>query len=105
MIIPIHGLRYYHFLKPKDGELIFLVKEKDNIYDNQAIAAYNTQNEKIGYVSAKTKSNQKVYSIMKNDIYCGTVWTTAPNQILVKLEIPNNTPPNKKSTKKGANLK
>ena len=42
---------------------------------------------------------------MKDNVYLGEVWSTAPNQILVKLEIPNNTPPNKKNTKKGAKLK
>ena len=55
MIVPIHGLKYYHFLKPQNGDLIILVKEKDNIYDNHAIAAYNTLSEKNWICKRKIK--------------------------------------------------
>ena len=40
MIVPIHGLKYHKFEMPKLQDNLIIVKEKDNVYDEQAIAAY-----------------------------------------------------------------
>ena len=86
MIIPIHGLQYYQFEQPIIGDEIFLVKERENLYDSLAIAAYNKHNQKIGYISKKNCYNEKVYSKMKAETISALVWLVAKNQILVEIE-------------------
>lgn len=86
MIVPIHGLKYYSFSRPQIDDFVILVKEKDNFYDDMAIAAYNSKKEKFGYVSAKSSKNRKVYSKMLEDEFLGKVWAVYQNQILVELD-------------------
>jgi hypothetical protein len=92
MIVPIHGLRYYNFAMPQIDDFVTLVKEKNNIYDYMAIAAYNSKNQKFGYVSAKSSKNQKVYTKMLGDEFLGKVWAVYQNQILVELDFQTNLP-------------
>ncbi len=80
---------------PPLGEQILLVKEKSNLYDEKAVAAYNSMKEKIGYVSAKSSQNAKVHSRMEEEEIRGQVWAIFPNQILVEIELPKNPPPKK----------
>lgn len=86
MIIPIHGLKYYQFTQPLIGDEIRLVKEKDNLHDPMAIAAYNKLNQQIGYISAHSTYNQKVYTRMLEESVNGTVWSIGRNQILVEID-------------------
>jgi hypothetical protein len=92
MIIPIHGLKYHQFKQPIIGEEVTLLKEKDNIYDSMAIAAYNRSNQQIGYIGAKNQYNKKVYSKMLSESTIGVVWAIFPNQILVELDFKKKMP-------------
>jgi hypothetical protein len=65
MIIPIHGLKYYEFCQPIIGEEVLLLKEKDNLFDPKAIAAFNNLNQQLGYIGARSNYNKKVYSKWK----------------------------------------
>ena len=94
MILPIYGLKYHKFTMPQIGEKLLLVKEKNNLFDENAVAAFNYMNEKIGYVSAKSSRNAKIHSRMKEDEINGRVWAIFPNQLLVEIDIPKNPPPN-----------
>ena len=38
-----------------------IIKEKDNVYDAEVIAAYNVENEKIGDISKNSCYNSKVF--------------------------------------------
>ncbi len=86
MIVPIHGLKYHYFQMPQLYDSLLMVKERENIYDDNAIAAYNSKKQKIGYVSRIGSSNTKVYDKMKEDYFVGKVWAIFPNQILVELD-------------------
>lgn len=86
MIIPIHGLKYHQFEQPFIGDKIRLVKEKKNLYDPMAIAAYNMLKQKIGYISKRRCCNQKVYSLMLKKSMDALVVTVAKNQILVEID-------------------
>ena len=99
MIVPIHGLKYHQFIRPTIDDIITLVKEKDNPFDELAVAAYNSKKEKIGYVSAKSCYNKKVYDKMSNDIFLGKVWAVFPNQILVELDFQKILPQTNKINK------
>lgn len=99
MIIPIHGLRYYNFKMPKRNSEIILVKEKDNTFDKLAIAAYNSQIQKIGYVGARDGFNKSIYKRFE-DVIVGKAWNVSQNQILVELDLLTILPQKKKSTKK-----
>ncbi len=93
MIVPIHGLRYHKYTQPNLHDELLLVKEKENLFDAQAIAAYTLHGEKVGYISARSSQNVKVYSRMQQEIICAKIWALFPNQILVELDFPKNTPP------------
>lgn len=86
MIIPIHGLKYHQFTQPLIGDEIHLVKEKDNLHDPMSIAAYNKLNQQIGYISAQSTYNQKVYARMLEESVNGIVWSIGKNQILVEIK-------------------
>ena len=86
MIVPIHGLKYHYFQMPQLYDSLLMVKERENIYDDNAIAAYNSKKQKIGQVSRIGSSNTKVYDKMKEDHFVGKVWAIFPNQILVELD-------------------
>lgn len=95
MIVPINGLRYYQFDVIHIDDEILLKKEKDNPHDVMAIAAFNLQGQKIGYVGKRIGGyNKKLYQRMADDWAFGKVWNISKWQILVELEnlIP---PPNK----------
>ena len=95
MIVPIHGLKYHKFVLPHIYDELLLVKERENQFDTMAVAAYTIEGEKLGYVSAKSLYNAKVFARMQTEITFGKVWAIFPNQILVELDLPKNTPPNK----------
>lgn len=86
MIIPIYGLQYHQFEQPLIGDEVFLIKEKDNLYDPMAIAAYNRRNQKIGYISKKSCYNEKVYNKMQAESINAIIWSVAKNQILVEID-------------------
>lgn len=86
MIVPIHGLKYHRFQMPQLFDTVLMVKEKHNLFDKNAIAAYNSKKQKVGYVSRNGSSNTKVYDKMKEDHFVGKVWAIFPNQILVELD-------------------
>lgn len=86
MIVPIHGLKYHTFEMPKINDALVIIKEKQNIYDKEAVAAYNEGNQKIGYISRNSCYNSKVFKKMKDDHFIGRVWAIFPNQILVELD-------------------
>lgn len=86
MIIPIHGLQYHKFEQPLIGDEIFLVKEKANIHDSMAIAAYNKLNQKQGYISTRSCYNEKVYHRMLEETIKAIVWSVGKNQILVEID-------------------
>jgi hypothetical protein len=101
MIVPIHGLKYYNFEPIQIDDAVLLIKEKGNIFDENAVATFNTQNQKIGYVSAKNSRNIKVRAKMEQEQIWGKVWCISRNQVLVELDFSNNTPPNNHFQKKG----
>jgi len=86
MIVPIHGLKYHQFEMPKLQDNLIIIKEKDNVYDAEAIAAYNAENQKIGYISRNSCYNSKVFKKMEADHFIGKVWAIFPNQILIELD-------------------
>ena len=86
MIVPIHGLKYFLFDPVIMDQEILLVKEKENPHDDMAIAAYNQKGQKIGYVSAKSSYNKKVYLKMKQPDFIGKVWSIGKNQVLVEID-------------------
>ena len=86
MIIPIQGLKYQKFRPLKIDEEILLVKEKENLYENNAVAAYNFLGEQIGYISSKSAHNKKVYTKMLSKYFTGKVWAIGKNQILLELD-------------------
>lgn len=61
--VTITGLNHYYGTKPFEiGRIIKLIKEPDNEYDNEAIAAFLPFIDKIGYVANST-----------NTVYQGTI--------------------------------
>jgi len=88
MIIPIHGLKYHNFNPPKIGDEVLMIKEKENLFDPMAIAAYNKLSQKIGYIGARSNYNKKVYARMLEVFVIGFVWSIGKNQILVEIDIP-----------------
>ena len=64
-----------------------LLQESENLYDDMAIAAYNSENQKIGYVSARSTYNKKVYQKMLGTTTVqGKIWSIGRNQILVEID-------------------
>lgn len=96
MIVPIYGLKYYSFSSPSIDELLVLHKEKNNPHDEFAIAAYNTKNEKVGYLSRKAIEKYRIYDYITTDVYFSRIWAIYPNQLLVELDLSNNPLPKKK---------
>lgn len=89
MIVPIAGSRYYQFKPIQNDDEILLVKEKDNAYDDKAVAAFNSSGQKIGYVAKRNAYNQKVHSKMKRNQFRGKAWSFYNGQILVELDFPS----------------
>jgi hypothetical protein len=84
MIIPIR-VNHNHIEPVHIDDKILLVNEK-NRYDDNIFAAYNSTGQKIGYISAKSSSNQKVNNKMVLADFIGKVWCIAKNQILIQLD-------------------
>ena len=89
MIVPIVGLKYYQFKPIQIDDEVLLVKEKDNLFDDKAVAAFNMSGEKIGYVGTRSAKNEKVNSKMKQNDFIGKVWCITRSQILVELDFPS----------------
>jgi hypothetical protein len=85
MIVPIVGIKYYQFQPIQIDDEILLVKEKDNIYDDKAIGAYNHLGQQVGYISSRSTYNVNVFNkIMKDDCIC-MIWSISHNYILVEI--------------------
>ena len=52
----------------KTGDELVLKKDKNNIYDEEAIAVYNSENKKCGYVA------NSVYSVIKGTSSAGRIY-------------------------------
>jgi hypothetical protein len=89
MIVQIVGSKYYQFKPVQNDDEILLVKEKDNAYDDKAIAAFNSSGEKIGYVGKRKAINQKVFSKMKRNQFRGKAYCFYPELLLVELDFPS----------------
>ncbi len=57
----------------KVGDILTLKKEPDNIYDDEAIAAYTKDNFKCGYVA------NSVYSVIRGTISAGRLYDKIMN--------------------------
>jgi hypothetical protein len=86
MIVPIVGLKYYDFKPIKIDDEVLLVKEKDNLYDDNAVAVFNMSGEKIGYIGSRSSRNHKVNSKMNKNDCIGKVWCITRNQVLIELD-------------------
>jgi len=84
MIIPIR-VKYNHIEPIHIDDKILLVNEKNRDSDN-IFAAYNSTGQKIGYISAKSSSNQKVNNKMVHVDFIGKVWCITKHQILIQLD-------------------
>jgi hypothetical protein len=82
MIIPIRVK--YNIESVHIDDKILLVNEKNRDRDN-IFVAYNSIGQKIGYISSKSSSNQKVYNKMVLADFIEKVWCIAKNQILIQL--------------------
>lgn len=86
MIIPLTGLQYYQFDALKINDELLLVKEKDNLYEDKAIGAYNHLGQQVGYISARSSYNVKVYNKITKNNCIGKVWCISNNQALIELD-------------------
>ena len=59
---------------------------RSNAPKHRSAAAYNAENQKIGYISRNSCYNSKVFKKMKADHFIGKVWAIFPNQILIELD-------------------
>lgn len=87
MIVPLVGLKFHQFQPVKIDDEILLVKEKENLFEDNSVAAYNHQGEQIGYVSSRSTYNAKVNAKMKEINLRSKVFSIGRNQILVELAI------------------
>jgi hypothetical protein len=83
MLIPVSGLKYHSFNQPIISEVVYLVKEPENHIDSMAVAVYNEQNQKMGYISAKF--NRRVFSKMSNERCSAKIWWIFRTFILIEL--------------------
>jgi hypothetical protein len=85
MIIPIknHSCDVISTLKIDDE--ILLVKEKDNINENNAIGAYNHLGQQVGYISSRSTNNENVFNKIMKDDCIGMIWSISRNHILVEI--------------------
>lgn len=72
--VTIVGMANYYGIEVFDiGQIVWLRKDRENIYDEDAIAVYLNQTMKIGYVANSvttvargTKSAGRIYDRLKN---------------------------------------
>lgn len=86
MIVPVYGLPYHNFQIPAIEDHVVIIKERENLYDEKAIAVYNTTGEKLGYIGKRNKFNEKVYAKMLKEQFYGKVWAIFKRQILIEIE-------------------
>jgi len=87
------------------GDIVALMKERNNLYDKNAVAVFNSYHEKIGYVSTKSLYNIKVQDYMQHCEIKGSVWGIFKTFFLVELVMPKNPPPKNKFDKIGIEFK
>ena len=83
MIVPFSGLKYHSFEQPIVGEVVYLLKEPENPIDSMAVAVFNEQNQKMGYITSKY--NQKVFGRMRDAKSSAKVWWIFRTFILIEL--------------------
>ena len=61
----------------RTGDLLLLKKDRNNVYDDEAIAAYDENGKKCGYVANSvhsvargTYSAGRLYDVMKEEMKC-----------------------------------
>lgn len=92
--VTITGLDYYYGKTPFEiGRIIRLVKEPENVYDNEAIAAWLPYVEKIGYVANSTKtvyngtiSAGRLYDKIEDYAYAKVMFVTHTSAIALVLD-------------------
>jgi hypothetical protein len=85
MIIPFSGLKYHAFEQPIVGEVVYRLKEPNNPIDSMAVAVYNEQNQKMGYITSKY--NKKVFGMMPHERCSAKIWWAFRTFILIELDI------------------
>ncbi|MGN0677501.1 MAG: HIRAN domain-containing protein [Ruminococcus sp.] len=129
--VTITGLNHYYGKKPFEiGRIIRLIKEPDNEYDNEAIAAILPFIDKIGYVANSTNtvydgtiSAGRLYDKIEDYAYGKVMFVTHSSAIVLVLDkedveesdededeeetvsVPANEVKTKKKTKKQKNSK
>lgn len=129
--VTITGLNHYYGKKPFEiGRIIRLIKEPDNEYDNEAIAAILPFIDKIGYVANSTNtvydgtiSAGRLYDKIEDYAYGKVMFVTHSSAIVLVLDkedveesdedeneeetvsVPANEVKTKKKTKKPKNSK
>ena len=87
----IKGLRFYNFNKPKKGERVILIAEPTNLYDSNAIAIYNLECQKMGYLPNDFYGNQEPrfkLCFESNLPIKATVMLTPNKSIIIDIEFP-----------------
>lgn len=92
--VTITGLNHYYGKKPFEiGRIIRLIKEPDNEYDNEAIAATLTFIDKIGYVANSTNtvydgtiSAGRLYDKIEDYAYGKVMFVTHSSAIVLALD-------------------
>ena len=91
MKTPIKGIRFYSFNKPSIKERVILIPEPSNIFDPNAIAVYNLQCQKMGYLPNDFYGNQEprfkiCFSLNKPIV--ATVMLMTTKSIIIDIEFP-----------------
>lgn len=92
--ITITGLDYYYGKEPfQIGRIFKIIKEQDNSYDSEAIAAWLPFIDKIGYVANSTKtvyngtiSAGRLYDKIDDYAYAKVMFVTHMSAIAVVLD-------------------
>ncbi|ANE50646.1 HIRAN domain-containing protein [Flavisolibacter tropicus] len=87
MTVGVMGLRYYTFKEPQSNETVILKREPSNPYDSKAVAVYNQQSEKVGYVSKSYDVNGKVFNLLRKQKVSATVVTVLGGMMIVYIEL------------------
>lgn len=85
MIIPIIGVQFYKHNYIQVDDKINLQKESDKVSSPIMIAAYNSMNEKLGYVSGKSIKQKRIMEMINAQQTECRVFGIFKNQILVTL--------------------
>ncbi len=92
--VTITGLDYYYGKNPFEiGRIIRLIKDPENIYDDEAIVAWLPYVEKIGYVANSTKtvysgtiSSGRLYDKIEDYAYAKVMFVTHTSVIALVLD-------------------